>query len=133
MTPAVIAADLHPDYFTSRFAESKSDAVELVKVQHHHAHIASCMAEHGLDEPVLGVAMDGTGYGSDGNTWGAEFLYCDLAGFTRETHFEYIPLPGGDRGIEEPWRMAVSYLYKIFGKEFAMLDVPFLEKSGRKN
>jgi hydrogenase maturation protein HypF len=127
MTPAIVAADLHPDYFTSRLAESKSDQVELIRVQHHHAHIASCMAEHGLDESVLGVAMDGTGYGSDGNTWGAEFFYCDLAGFTRDTHFEYIPLPGGDRGIEEPWRMAVSYLFKTFGEDFAGLDLPFLK------
>ncbi len=125
MTPAVIAADLHPDYFTSRFAESKIDSFELVRVQHHHAHIASCMAEHGLDEPVLGVAMDGTGYGSDGNTWGAEFFFCDLASFTRDTHFEYVPLPGGDRGIEEPWRMAFSYLFKVYGEDFALLDVPF--------
>jgi hydrogenase maturation protein HypF len=128
MTPAVIAADLHPDYFTSRLAESKSNCVELVRVQHHHAHIASCMAEHLLDEPVLGVAMDGTGYGSDGNTWGAELFYCDLADFTRTTHFEYIPLPGGDKGIEEPWRMAVSYLYKTFGEDFAGLDLPFLKE-----
>ena len=128
MTPEIIAADLHPDYFTSRFAESRTDSLKLVRVQHHHAHIASCMAEHGLDEPVLGVAMDGTGYGTDGNTWGAEFLYCDLADFTRDTHFEYVPLPGGDRGIEEPWRMAVSYLFKIFGEDIVHLEVPFLKK-----
>ena len=127
MNPEIIAADLHPDYFTSRFAESRTD-LEIVRVQHHHAHIASCMAEHGLDEPVLGVAMDGTGYGTDGNTWGAEFLYCDLSDFTRETHFEYVPLPGGDRGIEEPWRMAVSYLFKIFGDEMVHLEFPFLKK-----
>jgi hydrogenase maturation protein HypF len=127
MTPAVIACDLHPDYFTSRLAEGRSDSAELVRVQHHHAHIASCMAEHGLDEPVLGVAMDGTGYGSDGNTWGAEFFWCDLAGYTRDTHFEYIPLPGGDRGIEEPWRMAVSYLIKTLGEDFAGIELPFLK------
>ncbi|MGA2824290.1 MAG: carbamoyltransferase HypF, partial [Bacteroidales bacterium] len=128
MTPENIAADLHPDYFTSRFAESRTDYLKLVRVQHHHAHIASCMAENGLDESVLGVAMDGTGYGTDGNTWGAEFLYCDLSDFTRDTHFEYVPLPGGDRGIEEPWRMAVSYLYKIFGEDMVHLEIPFLEK-----
>ncbi len=126
VTPLVIAADLHPDYFTSRFAESKRDSLEIVRVQHHHAHITSCMAEHGLDEPVLGVSMDGTGYGTDGNTWGAEFLYCDLADFTRQSHFEYVPLPGGDKGIEEPWRMAVSYLFKIFGEDIYKLDLPFL-------
>jgi hydrogenase maturation protein HypF len=128
MTPAVIACDLHPDYFTSRLAESKTRSAGLVRVQHHHAHIASCMAEHGLDEPVLGVAMDGTGYGSDGNTWGAEFFYCDLAGFTRDTHFEHVPLPGGDRGVEEPWRMAVSYLFKTFGEDFTGIELPFLKE-----
>ncbi len=128
MKPDLIATDLHPDYFTSRFAESIKDSLKLVRVQHHHAHIASCMAEHGLDEPVLGVAMDGTGFGADGNTWGAEFLYCDLADFTRETHFEYVPLPGGDKGIEEPWRMAVSYLFKIFGEDIYHLEIPFLKK-----
>ena len=129
--PKVIATDLHPDYFVSRFAESQADAGALIKIQHHHAHIASCMAEHLLDEPVLGVAFDGTGFGTDGNIWGAEFLYCDLAGFTRETHFDYIPLPGGDRGIEEPWRMAVSYLYRIFGKEMVNLKIPFIDKIGK--
>jgi len=128
MKPELIATDLHPDYFTSRFAESRRDSLKLDRVQHHHAHIASCMAEHGLDEHVLGVAMDGTGFGTDGNTWGAEFLYCDLADFTRETHFEYVPLPGGDRGIEEPWRMAVSYLFKIFGEDIYHLEIPFLKK-----
>jgi hydrogenase maturation protein HypF len=128
MKPAIIATDLHPDYFTSRFTGSRRSSLEVVGVQHHHAHIASCMAERGLDEPVLGVAMDGTGYGTDGNIWGAEFLYCDLADFKRETHFEYIPLPGGDKAIEEPWRMAVSYLYKIFGEEISNLEIPFLKK-----
>jgi hydrogenase maturation protein HypF len=131
MKPEVIATDLHPDYFVSRYAETQADSGTLIRIQHHHAHIASCMAEHHLDEPVLGVAMDGTGFGTDGNTWGAEFLYCDLAGFTRETHFDYIPLPGGDRGIEEPWRMAVSYLYRIFGEGMVNLNIPFIGKIGK--
>ena len=90
------------------------------------------MAEHGLYEPVLGVAMDGTGFGTDGNTWGAEFIYCDLEEFSRDTHFDYIPLPGGDKAIEEPWRMAVSYLFKIFGKDITHLEIPFLEKIGHE-
>ncbi len=132
MIPTVIAADLHPDYFTSRFAEDQIDPLNIVKIQHHHAHIASCMAEHGLYEPVLGVAMDGTGFGTDGNTWGAEFIYCDLEEFSRDTHFDYIPLPGGDKAIEEPWRMAVSYLFKIFGKDITHLEIPFLEKIGHE-
>jgi hydrogenase maturation protein HypF len=131
MKPEVIATDLHPDYFVTRFAETIVDSGNMIKIQHHHAHIASCMAEHHLDEPVMGVAMDGTGFGTDGNTWGAEFLYCDLATFERETHFDYVPLPGGDKGIEEPWRMTVSYLYRIFGEEVVNLNIPFIDKIGK--
>ncbi|MCX6243855.1 MAG: carbamoyltransferase HypF [Bacteroidetes bacterium] len=126
MKPERVVSDLHPDYFTSRFA-ARQEGLEHFKVQHHHAHIASCMAEHGLDEHVIGVAMDGTGYGTDGNIWGAEFLYCDLADFERFSHFEYMPLPGGDRGIEEPWRMAVSYLFSVYGDEMKDLDLPFVK------
>ena len=95
----------------------------VVKVQHHHAHIASCMAENMLDEKVIGVALDGTGYGTDGNIWGSEFLICDLNDFERITHFEYIPLPGGDSATEEPWRTAVSYLYKVYGTDFLDLNL----------
>jgi len=84
------------------------------------------MAEHHLNEKVIGIALDGTGYGTDGNSWGAEFMICDLNDFERVTHFEYIPLPGGDLATEEPWRMAVSYLYKVFGREFLNLELPFL-------
>jgi hydrogenase maturation protein HypF len=86
------------------------------------------MTEHHLDEKVIGVAFDGTGYGDDGNIWGSEFLLCDLNDYTRITHFEYIPLPGGDLAAEEPWRMAVSYLYKVFGKEFINLKLSFFTK-----
>ena len=107
---------MHPDYLSTRFA--KDLKIPVIEVQHHHAHIASCMAEHNLDEKVIGVSMDGTGYGDDGNIWGGEFFVCDLAGYERKFHFEYIPLPGGDSVTKEPWRTAVSYLYKIYGKEF---------------
>jgi hydrogenase maturation protein HypF len=85
------------------------------------------MAENMLDEKVIGVALDGTGYGMDGNIWGSEFLICDLNDFTRISHFDYIPLPGGDSATEEPWRIAISYLYKIYGKRFLELDLPFLK------
>jgi hydrogenase maturation protein HypF len=101
----------------------------LVQVQHHHAHIASCMAENMLDEKVIGVALDGTGYGTDGNTWGSEFFICDLNDFERITHFEYIPLPGGDSATEEPWRTAVSYLYKIYGIDFMDLKLNVIKKT----
>ncbi len=123
--PELVACDLHPDYLSTRFA--KDLKIPIVEVQHHHAHIASCMAEHNLDEKVIGVSMDGTGYGDDGNIWGGEFFVCDLAGYERKFHFEYIPLPGGDSVTKEPWRTAVSYLYKIYGKEFLKLEIPFIQ------
>ena len=128
VTPRIIVSDLHPDYFTSRYAAALGPSVRQVRVQHHHAHIASCMAENRLDEPVIGVAMDGTGFGTDGKIWGAEFLYCDLNDFERFTHFSYLPLPGGDRGTEEPWRIAVSYLHTVYGNDIHRLEIPFLRK-----
>ena len=125
--PTLLAVDMHPDYISGKTARSFGD-FPIVRIQHHHAHIASCMAEHGLDEKVIGVALDGTGYGSDGNIWGAEFLVCDLLDFRRITHFDYVPLPGGDMATEEPWRMAVSYLYRLFGPSLGKLDLPFLRR-----
>jgi hydrogenase maturation protein HypF len=121
--PSLLVADMHPDYysgvfardFKERFLQDKGIDLPLIMVQHHHAHIASCMAEYSLDEKVIGVAFDGTGYGIDGNIWGAEFFVCDFADFERISHFEYLPLPGGDRAVEEPWRMGVSALYKVYG------------------
>jgi len=127
VTPSLLVVDLHPEYISTKTAQNFRD-LPLVSVQHHHAHIASCMAEHHLDEKVIGVAFDGTGYGDDGNIWGSEFLVCDLNDYTRITHFEYIPLPGGDLAAEEPWRMAVSYLYKVFGKDFINLKLSFLKE-----
>ena len=114
--PSLVAADLHPDYFSTRFAKETGLPVEFV--QHHHAHIASCMAEHNLDEKVIGVSLDGTGLGTDGKIWGGEFLLCDLADFERSFHFENILQPGGDTVTRYPWRMAVSYLYHYFGEDF---------------
>ena len=82
----------------------------LIEVQHHHAHIASCMAEHRLEGPVIGVAFDGTGYGTDGAIWGGEVMVCDAADFERRYHLRYVPLAGGDAGAREPWRPALAYL-----------------------
>jgi hydrogenase maturation protein HypF len=115
--PEYIACDMHPDYFSTNYASflGKKHNIPVIRVQHHHAHIVSAMAEHGLDEKVIGISMDGTGYGTDGNTWGGEFLLADNSDFERFTHFDYIPMPGGDMVVEEPWRMAFSYLYKYFG------------------
>ncbi|MFZ4547927.1 MAG: carbamoyltransferase HypF [Bacteroidales bacterium] len=126
--PSLLAVDMHPNYISTKTGLNFKDNLPVVHVQHHHAHIASCMAEHSLDEKVIGVALDGTGYGTDGNIWGGEFFTCDLNDFTRITHFEYIPLPGGDLAAEEPWRMAVSYLYKVYGNSFLELDLPLLKK-----
>jgi hydrogenase maturation protein HypF len=125
--PSLLATDMHPDYISTRTGLDFG-TFPIVMVQHHHAHIASCMTEHRLDEKVIGVAFDGTGYGTDGNIWGSEFFICDLNDFKRITHFNYIPLPGGDSATEEPWRIAVSWLYRIYGREFLKLDLPLLYK-----
>jgi hydrogenase maturation protein HypF len=122
--PVLLACDMHPDYYSGRVAE-RFTRLPVIRIQHHHAHIASVMAEQGLDERVIGVAFDGTGYGTDGKTWGAEFLTCDLEDFSRELHFEYVPLPGGDKAIDEPWRVAVAYLHKAFGRQAPDLRIPF--------
>jgi len=124
--PKCIACDLHPDYLSTRYAEEleKDLNIPLVRVQHHHAHIVSCMAENGIDEEVIGVSLDGTGYGTDGNIWGGEFLIAGLRDFKRYTHFDYVPLPGGDKAIEEPWRMAFSFLYKYFGRDYDYDSLP---------
>lgn len=122
--PQLIVHDKHPDYLTTKIALKSGS--KTLSVQHHHAHIASCMAEHGLDEEVIGVAFDGTGYGDDGNIWGGEFFVADLVQYKRYTHFDYTPLPGGDKAVLEPWRGAISYLYKAFGPDFYGLDLPFL-------
>ncbi|MFE9008056.1 carbamoyltransferase HypF [Streptomyces sp. NPDC007875] len=106
--PVRVAADCHPGYRSTRWA--RRDGRPLTLVQHHHAHIASAMAEHGLDEPVIGVAFDGTGYGDDGAAWGGEVLLADYAGYRRLAHLAYVPLPGGDAGVRNPYRMALSHL-----------------------
>lgn len=111
-----IACDLHPDYLSTRFA--KKTKLPLIQVQHHHAHIASVMAEHGINEQVIGVVLDGTGYGTDGKSWGSEIMLADFSSFKRKYHFEYIPVPGGDSVAHEPWRSALAYLYHSYGEEF---------------
>jgi hydrogenase maturation protein HypF len=107
--PEVIAHDLHPDYLSTKWALDQAGP-ELAGVQHHHAHIASCLADNGEEGPVIGVAFDGTGYGTDGTVWGGEFLVASLAGFQRAGHLEPVPMPGGAAAIRQPWRMAAAYL-----------------------
>jgi hydrogenase maturation factor HypF (carbamoyltransferase family) len=125
--PELIAYDLHPDYFSTKWALRRTD-LPLAGVQHHHAHIASCMAENHLDGKVIGFALDGTGYGTDGNIWGGEVLIAGYKDFERAAHFEYVSLPGGAAAIHEPWRMAVSYLAHYFGSDFRNLKLPFLRE-----
>ena len=117
LVPEIIACDLHPDYASTRWA-LEQDA-ELVRVQHHHAHAAACLAEHGETAPALALVFDGTGLGSDGTLWGGELLRCDLAGFERLAHLVPVALPGGEAAIREPWRIASAYL------ERAGRPVPF--------
>jgi hydrogenase maturation protein HypF len=111
--PQVVAHDLHPEYLSTKYAFDLADAhpdLDLVGVQHHHAHIASCLADNGEAGPVIGVAFDGTGYGPDGTIWGGEFLLADLAGYERGGHLAPVPMPGGAAAIRQPWRMAAAYL-----------------------
>ncbi|UCF27961.1 MAG: carbamoyltransferase HypF [Chloroflexota bacterium] len=112
--PQAIAYDLHPNYLATRYALSRADeeSLPVFGVQHHHAHIAACMAEndHPGDRPVIGLSLDGTGYGEDGAIWGGEILLADYAGFDRLYHLAYVPLPGGDQAIREPWRIALAHL-----------------------
>ncbi len=129
--PEVIAHDLHPDYLSTKWALTQK-GVRLVGVQHHHAHIAACMAENRIDGQVIGLSLDGTGFGTDGHIWGGEAFLADYASFERAAQFAYVPLPGGAAAIREPWRMAVSYLAHTFGQDFLGLDIPFVQKLERR-
>lgn len=124
-SPQQIVCDLHPDYLSTKYANESGLPVTLV--QHHHAHIASVMAEFGIEEKVLGLAFDGTGYGTDGQIWGSELLITDYNSFQRESQFEYIPMPGGDRVTKEPWRTALAYLYNTFGNRWSAMETPLLK------
>ncbi len=115
VTPEVVAHDLHPDYLSTGYALAR-DGVELVGVQHHHAHLAACLAEHGVAGPAVGAIFDGTGYGSDATVWGGEILVGDLRGFTRAATLWPVRMPGGAAAIREPWRMACAWLAEAFGE-----------------
>ncbi len=123
--PRIVAHDLHPGYESTRFAQ-KYDADTRIAVQHHHAHIASCMVEHGITEPVIGVAFDGTGYGPDETVWGGEFLVADLRDFRRAGHLKPYRMPGGDEAIRHPARMALSVLIAELGDEAERLAAALL-------
>ncbi len=136
--PEALAFDLHPDYLASRYAQARAadENIPLVGVQHHHAHIAACMAEHQLaaDQPVIGISFDGTGYGDDGAIWGGEILIANYNDYQRVFHLEYVPLPGGDKAIREPWRMALAWLDKA-GVDWTedLHPVAFMSESEKRN
>ena len=129
--PSIIAHDLHPEYLATKYAQELADRsadIRLVPVQHHHAHIVSGMVDNGLETPVIGVALDGTGYGADGNIWGGEFLVADYRGFTRMGHLEYLPLPGGALAIRKPYRIAIGYILSLLGETALKPNLPFLKQ-----
>jgi hydrogenase maturation protein HypF len=123
LRPEAVAHDLHPDYLSTHFAEQLADLPKIA-VQHHHAHLASCLAEHGQTGPAIGVVFDGIGMGDDGTLWGGEFLVGDLSGYQRVGHLQPVPMPGSDAATREPWRMAVSYLQHAYGNDWP--DLPML-------
>jgi len=152
VNPVAIAHDLHPGYLSTQWATNQGSgvrgqgsgkpetrdpkpSVRLFAIQHHYAHIGSVMAEHGLANKVMGVAFDGTGYGIDGNLWGGEFLVADVGGFERVGQFKYIPLPGGEAAIREPWKTAVSCIVEAYGTgaRAVLEDLGFIKKYGERH
>jgi hydrogenase maturation protein HypF len=130
--PEIVAYDMHPGYHTTEFGKNQG-IKKAYAVQHHHAHIAACMAENGLRDRVIGIALDGTGYGSDLTVWGGEFLVADLLEYKRLGHFKQYPMPGGDVAVREPLRMALSYA--VFGTDMNLDRVPsfLIKKIGEDN
>jgi hydrogenase maturation protein HypF len=129
--PEIIAHDLHPDYLATIYAlelASKNRNLKTVAVQHHHAHIVSCLIDNRIEAPVIGVALDGTGYGNDSTVWGGEFLVADYRRFQRMGHLEYLPLPGGVAAIHKPYRIALGYLLHLMRDDFSNTDLAFLRE-----
>jgi hydrogenase maturation protein HypF len=128
--PECIAYDMHPEYLSTKYAleQAAKAGIRAVPVQHHHAHIASCLADNIVEEQVIGVAFDGTGYGTDGKIWGGEFLVADYKGFKRAAHLEYLPLPGGSASIKNPYRLAIGYILSLLGKDAFSRSLLFLQK-----
>jgi hydrogenase maturation protein HypF len=120
--PKAVTYDLHPDYLSTRYALSIPN-IPKIGVQHHHAHIVSAMAENGVEGDVIGVALDGTGFGLDGTIWGGEFIRANLRDFDRLAHLKKVPMPGSSMAIKEPWRMAMVYLSEAFGDEATKLKI----------
>jgi hydrogenase maturation protein HypF len=136
--PEMVAYDLHPEYLSTKYAlELEESGLPAVGVQHHHAHIAGCLADNGRpgEERVIGVALDGTGYGTDGAVWGGEFFEGSIQeGFRRRAHLEYVPMPGGAAAIRQPWRMALAQLISLYGEEEVLkLPLAVVRGSGERN
>ena len=132
LKPKVVVYDLHPSYFSTQYAMALSDEWIKIGVQHHHAHIASCMADNSIDGQVIGVAMDGLGYGTDGRLWGGEFFVADFAQADRVARLEYTPMPGGTKAIREPWRMAAIQLHRALGAEAFDWSLDFAKRLDRR-
>jgi hydrogenase maturation protein HypF len=130
VTPQIVAHDLHPDYLSTHYARQRR-GVTVIGVQHHHAHIASVMAEHGLDDQVLGLAYDGTGYGNDGTSWGGELLLAGYTGFTRIATLRPIALAGGDMAVRQPWRTALALVDDAFGGDAPLEGFPLFKQLPR--
>lgn len=126
LRPEIVAYDLHPEYLSTKHALALDTFETKIGVQHHHAHIAGCMADNRIEGEVIGVALDGLGFGADGHLWGGEFFVADFTSAERVAHLDYVPLPGGAKAIREPWRMAAVYLQRAFGDDFLELDLPFV-------
>lgn len=129
--PKVIVHDMHPEFASSHIIQRLEG--EKIAVQHHHAHIASCMKENKIVDKVIGIAFDGTGYGDDGKIWGGEFLVCDYSGYERAGHLNYVKMPGKDYAVKEPWRMSISHLYELYGKKISTNKFDYLDKRTKKN
>ncbi len=127
--PEAIACDMHPEYLATKYAAGTAErlGLPLIPVQHHHAHIASCLIDNGAEGPAIGVALDGTGYGTDGTIWGGEFMIADLTHFERAGHLEYVPLLGGEAAIRNPYRMALSYIWTLLGKDYPAEGLPIAD------
>lgn len=128
--PEIIAYDLHPEYLSTKYAlkYAAEKGLKAVGVPHHHAHIVSCLVENEFREPVIGVAFDGVGYGTDGSLWGGEFLIADWGSFERVAHLEYAPMPGGAAAIRRPYRMALGYIYSLLGAETPLAGLPIMSQ-----
>jgi hydrogenase maturation protein HypF len=129
INPILVAHDLHPGYMSTDYARSLDQDVTCVPVQHHHAHAVACMGENHIDQEVIALTLDGTGFGTDGHIWGGEILVCTHSQFSRRAQLSYVHMPGGDAAVLEPWRMAAAVLFKAHGRAFLDLDIPFVRSN----